>query len=169
VRVEVADDGEGIPESRLDRVFERFEQVDARGSGATRSTGLGLTFCRLAVEAMGGTIGVESKLREGTTFSFTLQMADEAAAAEARTMGELHVVGSAGGVEPRALSEDDRRRLAPFAAELAEIPIYRVSALNAVLERLEVEAGRDFWWTARVRDAVFLADEAAFRALLEEV
>jgi hypothetical protein len=75
--------------------------------------------------------------------------------------------------EPRAadtLTAEERRLFAPFAAELAEIPIYRVSALNAVLARLEGELGElRSSWPARVRDAVFLADEARFRALLEEI
>ncbi|MFA6958426.1 MAG: two-component regulator propeller domain-containing protein [Thermoanaerobaculia bacterium] len=168
VRLEVADDGAGIPAERLDHVFDRFAQVEARGSGGSRSTGLGLTFCRLAVEALGGRIGVESKLREGTTFWFTLRRADPAS-----TGGAHEPEGARASVALAAaagLTLEERRLLAPYATELEEIPIYRVSALNAVLARLESEPGaRGLSWPARVRDAVFLADEAGFRALLEEV
>ncbi|MGK2858425.1 MAG: two-component regulator propeller domain-containing protein [Thermoanaerobaculia bacterium] len=168
VRVEVVDDGAGIPAERLDHVFDRFAQVEARGSGGARSTGLGLTFCRLAVEALGGCIGVESKLREGTIIWLTLRRADAASASGVRAPERTRASVVPG--SPVGLTADERRLLAPYAAELAAIPIYRVSALNAVLARLEGETGaRGVTWPARVRDAVFLADEARFRALLEEV
>jgi len=171
VRVEVADDGAGIPASRLDHVFDRFGQVQARDSGGTRSTGLGLTFCRQAVEAMGGRIGVTSKIQEGTTFWFTLRKADVASADGARAPDSGALASAA--PEPRAatpFTAEEKRLLAPYAAELATIPIYRVSALNAVLARLDSELGaRGSSWSSRVRDAVFLADEARFRSLLEEV
>lgn len=166
VRVEVADDGAGIPASRLDHVFDRFSQAQARDSGGTRSTGLGLTFCRQAVEALGGRIGVTSKILEGTTFWFTLRRAGVASADGVRASDLISPALRT--VSP--LTADERRLLAPYAAELATIPIYRVSALNAVLARLDTDLGeRGSAWSSRVRDAVFLADEARFRALLEEV
>jgi two-component system sensor histidine kinase/response regulator len=72
VRVSVRDTGEGIPEEYRERIFEKFAQVESRQSGRKMSTGLGLTFCKLAVEAHGGTIRVESILSQGSTFWFTL-------------------------------------------------------------------------------------------------
>ncbi len=71
LRVTVADEGPGIaPESR-DRVFERF----VTGRGAASGSGLGLTFCRLAVEAQGGRIRVESAPSGGALLAFTLPIA----------------------------------------------------------------------------------------------
>jgi len=71
-RIFVRDSGEGIPPEDLDKVFDKFGQVETRRAGRKMSSGLGLTFCRLAVEAHGGRIWVNSKLGEGSTFSFTL-------------------------------------------------------------------------------------------------
>lgn len=68
----VRDTGEGIPPEDVDKVFDKFGQVETRKAGRKMSTGLGLTFCKLAVEAHGGQIWVESKLGEGSTFLFTL-------------------------------------------------------------------------------------------------
>ena len=68
----VSDTGEGIPREAFERIFEKFGQVESRQGGRMMSTGLGLTFCKLAVEAHGGTIGVESVPAEGSTFSFAL-------------------------------------------------------------------------------------------------
>ncbi len=68
----VRDTGEGIPPEDVDKVFDKFGQVETRKAGRKMSTGLGLTFCKLAVEAHGGQIWVESKLGEGSIFLFTL-------------------------------------------------------------------------------------------------
>jgi signal transduction histidine kinase len=68
----VADTGEGIPPEAFGRIFEKFGQVASRQGGRTMSTGLGLAFCKLAVEAHGGHIGVESVPDRGSTFSFTI-------------------------------------------------------------------------------------------------
>jgi signal transduction histidine kinase len=73
VRVEVADSGPGIAPADRERIFEKFGQVSARAEGRQyASTGLGLAFCKLAVESHGGCIGVDSEEGEGSTFWFTL-------------------------------------------------------------------------------------------------
>ena len=73
-RIAVSDNGPGIPPEYLERIFEKFGQVDTRKTGTRYSTGLGLTFCKLATEAQGGDIGVQSVLGQGSTFSFTLPL-----------------------------------------------------------------------------------------------
>jgi len=70
--IEVADTGPGIPAAYLDRVFEKFVRVGGRSEGRHDSTGLGLAFCRLAVEAHSGTISVASQVGVGTTFRLEL-------------------------------------------------------------------------------------------------
>jgi len=74
-RVEVADTGPGIPADFLDRVFDKFSQASEGRSRKRYSTGLGLTFCKLAIEAHGGTIGVTSEVGVGTQFWFELPQA----------------------------------------------------------------------------------------------
>jgi signal transduction histidine kinase len=76
IRIEVSDRGPGIPPEHLGRLFERFFRVPAR-SGGVRGTGLGLHICRKIVEAHGGQISAESRVDEGTTFSFTIPYAFE--------------------------------------------------------------------------------------------
>ena len=68
LRFSVQDFGPGIPADYLESVFQPFAQV----KGTRGGTGLGLTFCRLAVHAQGGRIWVESQVGKGTTMHFTL-------------------------------------------------------------------------------------------------
>ncbi len=72
VEFSVRDTGEGIPPEAFGRIFEKFGQVESKQSGRTPSTGLGLTFSKLAVEAHGGHIEVKSDRGQGSTFSFTI-------------------------------------------------------------------------------------------------
>jgi signal transduction histidine kinase len=86
VAVSVRDTGEGIPVEQHQRIFEKFGQVE-KGGLTRRGTGLGLTFCKMAVEAQQGQIWVESEAGKGSTFSFTLPIAaaSEAAPLPAKT------------------------------------------------------------------------------------
>jgi len=68
----VIDQGPGIPKKWAHKVFDKFVQVEARKAGAAVGSGLGLTFCRLAVEVQGGQIWLESDTGQGTTVTFTL-------------------------------------------------------------------------------------------------
>jgi PAS domain S-box-containing protein len=68
----VSDRGCGIPPGQLKTVFKKFGQAYNDGSRLKGSTGLGLTFCRLAVEAHGGEVGVQSDEGAGSTFWFSL-------------------------------------------------------------------------------------------------
>jgi signal transduction histidine kinase len=70
----VTDTGEGIPREAYERIFEKFGQVESRHAGRTMSTGLGLTFCKMVVEAHGGRIWVESELGQGSRFSFIIPL-----------------------------------------------------------------------------------------------
>ena len=81
----VRDTGEGIPADDLDRIFEKFGQVESRQAGHKMSTGLGLTFCKLAVEAHGGLIWVESEPGKGSDFRFTIPLRPEAPTPEETT------------------------------------------------------------------------------------
>jgi len=76
VEVCVSDTGEGIPAEDLPNIFERFYRVDRSRARATGGSGLGLTIARRLVEAHGGEIAVQSELGKGSSFSFTLPIAE---------------------------------------------------------------------------------------------
>ncbi|OGW76163.1 MAG: hypothetical protein A2Z72_01340 [Omnitrophica bacterium RBG_13_46_9] len=72
VIISVKDQGEGIPEEYKDKIFDKFTQVQNREARKSGGKGLGLTFCKMAVEAHGGKIWVESEVGKGSTFYFTI-------------------------------------------------------------------------------------------------
>jgi signal transduction histidine kinase len=78
VRVEVVDNGRGIPSEHLDRIFERFHRVDPDRSRKSGGTGLGLSIVKQIVQAHGEQVKVESTLGRGTRFWFELPYAGTA-------------------------------------------------------------------------------------------
>jgi signal transduction histidine kinase len=73
----VADTGRGIPADRLERIFERFRQVDASDAREKGGTGLGLPIARGIVDQHGGRMWAESETGQGSAFHFTLPLASE--------------------------------------------------------------------------------------------
>ena len=72
IKFSVVDTGAGIPESKIQSVFEPFQQVDMTVVRKTQGTGLGLTIVKQLVELQGGDVGVESEYKKGSTFWFTI-------------------------------------------------------------------------------------------------
>jgi signal transduction histidine kinase len=79
--VAVADTGTGIPQEKLDAVFDKFRQIENAAWGKPSGSGLGLSISKELVERLGGTIWAESALGKGSTFYFTLKPAEATAPA----------------------------------------------------------------------------------------
>jgi signal transduction histidine kinase len=72
VVLEVSDDGPGIPAGQTERVFEKFVRLDPAPGAPHRGSGLGLAYCRAAMQAMGGRISLDSDGAPGATFVLEL-------------------------------------------------------------------------------------------------
>lgn len=83
VRVQVIDTGPGIAEEDRERIFESFEQVEESATRVHGGTGLGLAVTRNLVQLHGGSIDLESRVGEGSIFSFSLQSATASEGEEA--------------------------------------------------------------------------------------
>ena len=78
ILIEISDDGSGIAEEHLDRIFERFYRTDLARSRKVGGSGLGLAICKHIVEAHNQTMHVRSTIDVGTTFGFTLETKKDA-------------------------------------------------------------------------------------------
>lgn len=154
----VMDEGEGIPEEKLPYIFNKFWHKDARKSGLAPSTGLGLSFCKLAVEAHGGTIRASSEIGHGTSMIFTLPLTEKAAS---ETSMAEPVPSESGEV----LNESELHLLADFLPELTKLEVHEVSAINKLIQQLE-ESGLNKKWTGALQACVYQGDQAKYNELL---
>ncbi len=77
--IEIEDTGPGVPAEEVDRLFDKYFHTERRKERPERGFGLGLAFCKAAVEQHGGVIGVRSRLGQGSVFWFRLPALDEPA------------------------------------------------------------------------------------------
>lgn len=161
LKISVTDNGAGIPKELLPRIFSRFGQVDARDSGRIQSTGLGLTFCKLAVEAQGGEIGVDSEVGMGSQFWFTLKGGITQSAA---VRDEAEAQTAAG----YTLSEADKALLRPYAEELKNCSVYEVSQVMKILESIDYPTENENIqaWVKDVDTCTFNLNEDRYRKIL---
>lgn len=110
LRFSVCDTGIGIAEDRRQRLFQKFSQIDSSVTRRYGGTGLGLAICKQLVEAMGGSIGVESVPSEGATFWFEVPLRRVAVTPEPQLVGK--------GL--RALVVDDQPLMANLVREQLE-------------------------------------------------
>jgi two-component system phosphate regulon sensor histidine kinase PhoR len=106
VRLRVEDDGSGIEEKHLPRLFERFYRVDAGRSREMGGTGLGLSIVKHLVEAMGGTIDVVSTVGKGTTFDVQIP-ASVMRGRERSSSDALEAGASTPALRPSSTDEED--------------------------------------------------------------
>lgn len=155
----VRDEGEGIAEDKLPYVFNKFWHKDARKSGLTPSTGLGLSFCKLAVEAHGGTIRAESGLSQGTSMIFTIPLSSASAS------GESAVEPLNNGQMGEQLNSAEISVLEPFLPALRKLKIHEVSAINKLINQLE-EKGLNRRWISALQASVYQGDQNKYNELI---
>ena len=159
----VSDTGQGIPSDKIDQVFEKFGQVDAKKSGGIRSTGLGLTFCKLAVEAHGGRIGVESEVDVGTTFWFTIPLGTEVESAIIAEVEESHS-------ETFKLSASDKQILLPLLSKFKEMEVYEVSSVRNLLKSIDVNSKPTLQhWVIEMQNALRAGNEEMYSELVNQI
>jgi len=124
--VEVEDTGPGIAEDEQDEVFQYFEQT-AAGRKSQGGTGLGMAISRNYARMMGGDITVTSRVGEGSTFRFELELKEGRESELREKPRERHVIGLASGqVIPRVLVVDDKEENRTLLVKLLELVGFNV-------------------------------------------
>jgi PAS domain S-box-containing protein len=149
LRCTVTDTGVGVPQEKLDRLFQRFSQVDGSVSRRCGGTGLGLSICKSLVELMGGEISVSSSVGEGSTFEFWI-------AARPAEASELAVAA------PAAAELDHERPALILVVD--DLDVNR-ELIRAILQA----AGQEVEDAAGGAEAVRRASETAFDLILMDL
>lgn len=158
-KIKVIDEGVGIAASHLDKIFDKYYQINTKNKEQIQSTGLGLTFCKFAIEAHGGSIGVESEESNGSTFWLTLPLLPGESKAEGKGV-------SIGNVETRVmLSEDDQAVLDAFKPEIKSLKFYEASKLNRLLKTIPAGSPGIEGWKEAIQQAVFNSNQTQFEHL----
>jgi signal transduction histidine kinase len=161
--IEVTDTGTGIPENIIDEVFEENVHGARSPMSFTDSTGIGLAYCRLAIESMGGAIAVESKSGEGTIVRFSLQ-AHELSLTNTVPEGFYSISH-----DFNKLSVEDRLYLRNIIEELGQYKVFEVTSILKVLNSSAFEASETLSaWSSEVEKAVYAGDQTYFRRLLSD-
>lgn len=158
VKIGVSDYGSGIPMAEQEFIFEKFYQHEVKKLGMTSSTGLGLSFCKMAVNAHDGTISVESEENVGATFWVTLEVAG-AIPKEVSARNEQSSL---------VLSAADKQILKSYSHRLKELKIHKVSAIMQVLDEIE-GLNLETRWPNQVRSAVQYSNEVRFEELIKMI
>ncbi|MEP1788813.1 ATP-binding protein, partial [Reichenbachiella sp.] len=160
-QISVTDEGEGVEADKLPYIFDKFWKDSSKAYGPIASTGLGLTFCKLAVEAHNGEIKVTSEAGKGTTFLVILprETSGEVLTEEVQ---KTHY----GGNEGALILDNERALLSKLATQLRTLEVYQVGEINALLQELE-EAQVKSKWKRDIETAINQGDEAVYRELLE--
>lgn len=159
----VTDTGEGIPEDQIETIFDRFAQVDAKKLGVVGSTGIGLTFCKMAILAHGGDIWAESNLHEGATFYFTIP----SKFIESEMTSFVQVLATN---QETPLTEEERVIIRPLIEQFKKLEIYDTSAIQNVLDKVDFAQSEGLkQWQSQMLDALFSVNEEKYKELLNQV
>lgn len=161
ITISVVDEGIGISNEFLPYVFDKYRQAAAKKSGKSGATGLGLAFCKLAVEAHGGAISVVSAPGLGSTFNITLPW--ETVTTYDQGHGLSRVSEEQDLVQ---LSNEEVVLLQPIIPRLADIPLYEASTINEVLLEVTAQSNGLDKWKRAVIAAAYHWDENKYKGLL---
>ncbi len=163
IKILIKDEGPGVRDEVKTKIFDKFAQSEIRKSGAARSTGLGLTFCKLAIEAHGGEIGVMDNIEGGAVFWFTLS-------AGKKNLDSLilteHITEEK---KVLTLNEQEKELLKDYIIQLNQLPIYKSSAIREIVDKVPGSSKTITEWKHLVLESVFNGNEKEFRTLTQFV
>lgn len=158
VEVTIQDQGVGISPERLPFVFDKFWRAEKENSGLATSNGLGLTYCKLAIESHGGAVKIESKLNYGTKISFTLPYQGQ------------HIPKSKESLIKKAnlILETEAPILESYWMRFRELKVYEVSKLKPLVAELGEIGVKSFWKEELVR-VIYQGSQIQFDILIAAI
>ncbi len=155
IQIGIKNHGHHIAEEELPHIFDKYRHFEKNDNSSHRSTGLGLTFCKMAVEAHGQTIFAQNEA-DGVLFSFSLE--GEIANNQQQINREK---------EPDwNLSQDEINLLQPYFQELQNIEVSHISDIHRVINRIPDESGNIINIKKQISNAVFASNAELYNRLI---
>ncbi len=160
IKISITDNGIGIEKNKLNTVFNKFAQIMAKKSGQAFSTGLGLTFCKMAIEAHKGTISIYSVPNIETTFSFTLPLADNSYFDEVIPIISIES-------EKIQLNEQEKEYLMQFIEEYRKYEIYDIIPIRKISESIDENFSDNVKkWKNKIQKIIYNTNETEYNSLI---
>jgi signal transduction histidine kinase len=157
--ISIKDEGEGISSDYIHLVFDKYSQGKVRHSGFAFSTGIGLTFCKMAIESHGGNIGVISEPGQGSSFWFTLPfitkfecLPDDLDVFAKNTTSNSKMV----------FNTEESLYLQPFCNILKSTSIYQISDVKEILNSIEGRSENIMKWKCLIFQALSECNEVKY-------
>lgn len=165
LKVEVSDKGDGIDQEILPLVFDKFAQAEKKKSGLAGSTGLGLAFCKMVIEAHGGNIGATSEIGNGSVFWFTLPLIKKLESADSFVKNQQ----ISNKTEKLQLCKSAIEELAPYLSKLRKLDVYEVSEIHVCLKTIPISKDVDIQlWKEEVYQAVNTMNGKYYHSLINQ-
>ncbi len=163
LKISVTDTGKGIDEKQIKSIFERYTQINPEKLGVTYSTGLGLNFCQMAIEAHNGKIDVKSKVNEGSTFFFTIPeyTTDQDLIAQKDDINEQ----TTGEINP-----EQKKDILQQAPEIVNLSVYHRTQLENICNQLDKLTDPNIKnWNKKLRKTVYDCNAETFSQLIKQL
>ena len=165
IKVSVTDNGKGIAPKYQKSIFDKYTHLDTSPNAKSQSTGLGLTFCKLAIEAHEGQINLSSQEGKGSTFWFTLP--------EKHQIDDLYqepVLQEYFGLKDTnwSLTHQEKQILIPVAESLRKHEVFELSSIKTILHSINhIESNTISQWKLALEDSTYAGNEERFKELLD--
>ncbi len=153
ITIEIIDYGSGINTNDLENVFKPYYQS---GKIHEYSTGLGLTFCKIAVEAHGGTITIAQGKEKGTVVKFTIPQAPI-------TQQKHTAVASDTAIH---LSEAEKEQLRSYLTDIESLDISEITAFRQLISKMQQNTTINSQWLNELNSAVLTNNELKLKQLI---
>ncbi len=163
ILIKVIDNGIGIRKDKIGIIFNKFKQVMAKKTGLARSTGLGLTFCKMAIKAHDSEIIVESVPGKHTTFSFLFELSPEVDydhTTENKIVSELNT----------KLNKDDKLYLNEFFEELKELDVYEIGKLRKITIQIDENSSKGIHkWKDELEKSIYNCNQELYTDIVNSI
>ena len=136
LKVSVTDYGSGIVKKYHNTIFEKFTQINSTQSGGINSTGIGLAYCKLAIESHGWTIGVDSEAGKGAKFWILINYFEIIEDGITSCVGNDNV--EVDNIE-LSISKNDLEKVKPYLNKLLAVNVYSISEVKKLLSAIKKE------------------------------